>query len=67
MAKFELVATKENGQVCFETRNDGFNALELVGILESKKIDILNQVNNFEKFKRTLIEDGTKTDISDKE
>ena len=33
--------------------NDGFNALELLGLLEMKKMDIIDQCINPEKFKMT--------------
>ena len=68
MAEFKLIVTSENNRLTFKATNNGFNAIELVGILESKKLDILNQINDIHKFKRTVVdEDGNKIDISEKE
>ena len=68
MARFELIATVENGYLNIETKNEGFNSLDIIGILDMKRADIVRQVNEKTNFKRTLInDDGSKEDISEKE
>ena len=67
MKKFELTVTEENGQLNTIGNNDGFNALELVGLLELKKQDVINQIKHPEKFKhtRTVVKDGEKIAIEE--
>ena len=68
MAKFELVVTRNGDDWKFNTYNDGFTAVELIGMLDMKKTDVLNQINEFTKFERTVIDnEGNKIDISEKE
>lgn len=68
MERFELVATSINGNLTIETKNEGFNALELIGILDTKRDDIVRQVNCEADFKRTFVnDDGSKEDILNKE
>lgn len=43
MKKYELTIT-ENGYVEMHSRNDGFNELEIIGILEELKQDILKRI-----------------------
>ena len=42
----------ETGHIKTETEGRGFDTLEILGLLESKKYDILNQMYNPEAFKR---------------
>ena len=53
MKKFTMVVTVDDETVQIDGENHGFNALEIVGFLEAKKQDILNQMNHPEKFKFT--------------
>lgn len=52
--KFTLILTDENdnSNATVHTENDGFNALEILGFLEMKQQDILNQLNQPAKFVR---------------
>lgn len=66
--KFELILTQnEDGTINVGGNNNGFNALELVGFLEMKKQDILDQINRPEKFKhkRTVVKDGEEIAIEE--
>lgn len=68
MAKFELVVTRNGYDWTFKTNNDGFDAVEIIGMLDMKKTDILNQINEYTKFERTVVDkDGNRIDISNKE
>lgn len=53
MKKFTMVVTVDDETVQIDGENHGFSALEIVGFLEAKKQDILNQMNHPEKFKFT--------------
>lgn len=45
MKKYELTITEnENGYVEMHSRNDGFNELEIIRILEKLKQDILKRI-----------------------
>ena len=70
LKKCELIMTQnEDGTISVDGNNDGFNALELVGFLEMKKQDILEQINHPEKFKhtRTLVKDGEQFKVEEVE
>lgn len=43
-----------------ETTNDGFNALELIGLLQLKILDIAEQVKDPTKFERNFLSDDGK-------
>jgi hypothetical protein len=61
MKKFTLVATLTDNAINIETENTGFNALEILGLLEDKQADILTQMKSPSRFKRMRIdEDGDK-------
>lgn len=54
---FEVIA--KDGAITMESNNDGFTALEVIGILETKARDIYEQMRMPAKFKRIKIkEDG---------
>lgn len=60
--RFELIAEVDDDDVMTtKVYNDGFNGLELLGILDLKKTDIIDQSFHPEKFKfvRTALQDGT--------
>lgn len=44
MKKYTIEVTSENGTCNVSSTNDGFTAFELIGILESKKLDIIAQM-----------------------
>lgn len=51
MKRFVMTVTEEGGSLLIDGENSGFNAIELVGIFEAKKQDILDQINHPEKYK----------------
>lgn len=54
MKKFTIEITVDNdGMSHTRVTNDGFNTPELLGLLELKKMDIIDQCINPEKFKLT--------------
>lgn len=57
MAKFIMMATIEDGKLHIETENQGFTGLEIIGLFESKKEDILRQMKHPAEFKR-IVDDG---------
>jgi hypothetical protein len=63
----KLVITFEEtdqGMISCEVKNTGFNAAEIVGFLEMKKIDTIDQMNHPKLFKRYFIdEDGERLEI----
>lgn len=69
--KFEMVVSlTEDGKFETTVNNDGFNALEIIGFLEMKKQDVLDQINHPENFKYTRTftnENGEKIAIEEKE
>jgi hypothetical protein len=51
MKKLEIkVEVNTKGEITMETTNDGFTAPELIGLLELKKVDIVEQCVNPQKF-----------------
>ena len=44
MKKYELLITEEGNRINVSSTNEGFNPYELVGLLETKKYDILKQI-----------------------
>ena len=57
--KFTLEVVDYDENLSIETKNDGFNGMEIIGILELKIRDISEQMMMPAKFKRTKIkEDG---------
>lgn len=57
----------EDGKITVRAYNDGFNIFALLGIIESKKQDLMNQLKNESEFERTVKKDGTEYEIKDKE
>ena len=59
MKKYICTVTEENGMLRYEATNDGFNALELLGILYNRLQDIQAQMGGLVKadiVKRTYID-----------
>ncbi len=67
MKRFELIVTEKNGNFNFTAENNGFNALELIAILEMKKNDVIVQVQAQTEYDRTTIIDGKKFKIVESE
>lgn len=68
MRKFKLVMTQDdNGCITMEGCNEGFTASEIIGFLEIKKQDFINQMTDIRsvRFKRTAVVDGKAYDISE--
>lgn len=66
MKTYELKFTlnEADGQLHINAHNDGFSFMELVTMLEMKKLDILAQSSPDVHFKRLLIdEDGNNIEI----
>lgn len=64
--RLEFVDT-DNG-VTVTGENDGFSVLELISMLELKKLDLIRQANESTKYARTVhLENGNIVDISEKE
>ena len=65
--EFMLKVRENDGELYFESVNTGFNALELVGILEAKKQDVERQIHSETKYGRTYIEGDKKFKIEEVE
>lgn len=67
--KFEMTVVADDDGISINGENHGFTALEIVGFLEAKKQDILNQLYCPEKFKltRTTEVDGEQIAIEEVE
>ena len=65
MKRFVIIFTeKENEQVECHTINEGFSGMELIGLLEVKKCDVLKQFMYPERFKRNFVDDdGTMSEL----
>jgi hypothetical protein len=64
--KFILTLTEDdNGDATVHTENDGYNALELLGFLEMKQQDILEQLNHPAKFVRKFTDGSVKEEATD--
>ena len=61
--KFTLTIVADIDGVHFDSVNEGFNALEILGVLEAKKQDILNQFHG--SYKRIVRQDGMEMEIKD--
>ena len=64
--RLEFIDT-DNG-VTVTGENDGFSVLELISMLELKKLDLIHQANESTKYARTAhLENGNIVNISEKE
>lgn len=61
MKRYEFIVIEDGKNYTFNSTNEGFNAFEILGILEKKKIDILEQIEG--KIKPDVI---NRTSIVDK-
>lgn len=62
MKRFVITFTeKENERVECHTVNEGFSGMELIGLLEVKKCDVVKQFMFPELFKRHFVDDDGKT------
>lgn len=65
--QFTVIFTEEGGRLTTEGNNEGFNALEIAGLLSLKLGDIIDQVNKNTEFSRTFKNpDGSVVEIEDK-
>lgn len=67
MRYYKIEVFDKGEKVTIQAYNDGFNTLELIGLLESKKQDLLNQLKNQSEFERTVKKDGNEYGIKEKE
>lgn len=67
--KFKLEVEFTDTSIHMNAENTGLNAMEIIGILEAKKQDVLNQVLNAKRFehKRIAEVNGEKIEIKEKE
>ena len=68
MRAYHLDFIETDGKVTVIGENNGFNVLELISMLELKKLDLIRQANESTKYTRTVhLENGDIVDISEKE
>lgn len=68
MKQFVITFTeKENGEVECSAVNKGFTGMELIGLLEVKKADVLKQFMYPERFKRHIIDDTNSEIVEESE
>lgn len=67
MRKFTMTVVDKKDKLHINTKNRGYNAFELLGILEIKKDDIMRQLKCESEFERILVEDGKEYVITEKE
>jgi hypothetical protein len=60
---FKLTAYETREGTMVETENEGYNAIEILGLLEAKKRDIIEQIYNPDRFKRINVSDGTEIEV----
>ena len=64
MKKFTLTAEADDKQITVTGENDGFNFMELIGILEHKLRDLYEELKYPERFKRFYVDkDGNRVEI----
>lgn len=67
MKRLEIkVEVNNKGEITMEATNDGFTAPELIGLLELKKMDIVEQCRNPQNFihrRRYRDQDGELTEV----
>ena len=69
MREFIVTFTEDEYKEGIEVHsiNKGFSAIELMGLLEMKLLDVREQLRNEPKFKRYFVhKDGTKEEIVEK-
>jgi hypothetical protein len=63
MKKFVLTCQQgDDDNIRLEFRNEGFNGMEIIAILETKKADLIDQAMHPEKFKfvrEAVLDDGS--------
>lgn len=65
--RFNVTVTiDENNKMNVSTENEGMSALEIVGILECKKQDIIKQIYESTQFTRTLVKGEKEESITNK-
>lgn len=57
----------EDNKLTMNSWNDGFDVLQLIGLLERKKDDLLTQVRDSANFDRKCVTDDGVLDITEKE
>ena len=57
----------EDNKLTMNSHNDGFDVLQLIGLLERKKDDLLNQVRDSANFDRKCVTSDGELDITKKE
>lgn len=69
MKEFILkVQINDEGCITMESKNDGFDAFELAGLLSCKLSDVIQQINNQANYRRTAVDDdGALINISEME
>lgn len=67
MCEFTMkVSLGDDGRINIDTINEGFGALEIIGFLEAKKGDIINQLNDASKYSRKVRDkNGNEIEITD--
>lgn len=60
---FKLTAYETREGTMVETENEGYNAIEILGLLEAKKRDLMEQIYNPDRFKRINVSDGTEIEV----
>lgn len=64
MKKFTLTAEADDKQITVSSENDGFNFMELIGILEHKLRDLYEELKYPEQFKRFHVDkDGNRVEM----
>ena len=64
MKKFTLTAEADDKQITISSENDGFNFMELIGILEHKLRDLYEELKYPERFKRFYVDkDGKRVEV----
>lgn len=68
MREFHITFTINDEGLSIVSRNEGFTGLELIGLLDLKRDDLIKQIADPTQFTRTAVYDyGKKDIIEDKE
>jgi len=57
----------EDNELTMNSWNDGFDVLQIIGLLERKKDDLLTQIRDSANFDRKCVTDDGVIDITEKE